>query len=44
MAALQGFNDVVSMYQTLIKEWNRKPIDLEKCGKLLSSMKVKDPD
>ena len=36
-AKLKG---VVSMYQTLIKEWNRKPLDLEKVGKLLSGMKV----
>ena len=40
----QNFNDVVSMYQTLIKEWNRKPVDLEKCGKLLSGMKVGNSD
>ena len=32
--------EVVSMYQTLIKEWNKKPLDLEKVGKLLSLMKV----
>ncbi|XP_032232516.2 26S proteasome non-ATPase regulatory subunit 8 [Nematostella vectensis] len=32
--------EVVSMYQTLIKEWNKKPADLEKCGKLLSGMKM----
>ena len=40
MAAQAGLKEVVSLYQTLIKEWNRKPVDLEKVGKLLSGMKV----
>lgn len=35
-----SLKEVVSMYQTLIKEWNKKPVDLEKCGKLMSGMKV----
>lgn len=40
MASQAGLKEVVSLYQTLIKEWNRKPVDLEKVGKLLSGMKV----
>lgn len=40
MASQVGLKEVVSLYQTLIKEWNRKPVDLEKVGKLLSGMKV----
>lgn len=40
MASQTGLKEVVSLYQTLIKEWNRKPVDLEKVGKLLSGMKV----
>ena len=40
MASQGGLKEVVSLYQTLIKEWNRKPVDLEKVGKLLSGMKV----
>ncbi|XP_046848604.1 26S proteasome non-ATPase regulatory subunit 8-like [Xenia sp. Carnegie-2017] len=35
-----NINDVVNMYQTLVKDWNKKPVNLEKCGKLLSSLKV----
>lgn len=40
MASQGGLKEVVSLYQTLIKEWNRRPVDLEKVGKLLSGMKV----
>ncbi|XP_073247998.1 26S proteasome non-ATPase regulatory subunit 8-like isoform X2 [Porites lutea] len=40
MASQTGLKEVVSLYQTLIKEWNRKPVDLEKVGKLLSGMKM----
>lgn len=40
MASQGGLKEVVSLYQTLIKEWNRKPVDLEKVGKLLSGMKA----
>lgn len=40
MASQGGLKEVVSLYQTLIKEWNRKPVDLEKVGKLLSGMKM----
>ena len=40
MASQVGLKEVVSLYQTLIKEWNRKPVELEKVGKLLSGMKV----
>ena len=42
MASQAGLKEVVSLYQTLIKEWNRKPVDLEKVGKLLSGMKVSE--
>jgi hypothetical protein len=38
--ATSSLKEVVSMYQTLIKEWNKKPVDLQKCGKLMSGMKV----
>ncbi|XP_031560931.1 26S proteasome non-ATPase regulatory subunit 8-like [Actinia tenebrosa] len=38
--ASSSLKEVVSMYQTLIKEWNKKPADLEKCGKLMSGMKM----
>lgn len=44
MASQAGLKEVVSLYQTLIKEWNRKPVDLEKVGKLLSGMKVSERD
>ena len=44
MASQAGLKEVVSLYQTLIKEWNRKPVDLEKVGKLLSGMKVSGDD
>ena len=44
MASQTGLKEVVSLYQTLIKEWNRKPVDLEKVGKLLSGMKVSGYD
>ncbi|KXJ24823.1 26S proteasome non-ATPase regulatory subunit 8 [Exaiptasia diaphana] len=37
---MSSLKEVVSMYQTLIKDWNKKPVDLEKCGKLLSGMKM----
>ena len=36
-----NINDVVNMYQTLVKDWNKKPVNLEKCGKLLSSLKAR---
>jgi 26S proteasome regulatory subunit N12 len=32
--------DVVSMYQVLTQEWNRKPPNLDKCGELLSKLKI----
>ena len=31
---------VLPIYQTLIKEWAEKPVNLEKVGKLLTNMKV----
>ncbi|CAB3980216.1 26S proteasome non-ATPase regulatory subunit 8-like [Paramuricea clavata] len=38
--ATGNISEVVTMYQTLVKDWNKKPVNLEKCGKLLSSLKV----
>eukprot|EP00794_Sanderia_malayensis_P020535 gene20535-22554_t len=38
--ASTSLNAVVSMYQNLIKEWNKKPANLETIGKLLTSMKI----
>ena len=38
--ATGNISEVVTMYQTLLKDWNKKPANLEKCGKLLSSLKV----
>ena len=35
-----NIGEVVTMYQILLKEWNKKPPNLEKCGKLLSPLKV----
>eukprot|EP00795_Rhopilema_esculentum_P003477 gene3477-1859_t len=35
-----SLNAVISMYQNLIKEWNKKPPNLEAIGKLLTSMKL----
>merc|ERR1740137_397129 len=32
--------DVVSQYQLLTQEWNRKPANLDKCGELLTKLKV----
>merc|ERR1712038_1312278 len=37
MAALR---DVVSQYQVLTQEWNRKPPNMDKCGELLKKLKV----
>ena len=37
---MASLNSVVSMYQTLIKEWTKKPINLDQVGKLLTSMKL----
>ncbi|XP_013387267.1 26S proteasome non-ATPase regulatory subunit 8-like [Lingula anatina] len=37
MAALK---EVVSTYQQLTQEWNKKPSDLDKCGALLGKLKV----
>ena len=39
-----SLNAVISMYQNLIKEWNKKPPNLEAIGKLLTSMKVSTSD
>ena len=39
--ATGNISEVVTMYQTLVKDWNKKPVNLEKCGKLLSSLKVR---
>ncbi len=38
--ASTSLNSVISMYQNLIKEWNKKPPNLDVVGKLLTSMKV----
>ena len=35
-----SLNAIISMYQNLIKEWNKKPPNLDSIGKLLTSMKV----
>ena len=35
-----SLNTIISMYQNLIKEWNKKPPNLDAIGKLLTSMKV----
>lgn len=40
--ATGNITEVVTMYQTLVKDWNKKPVNLEKCGKLLSSLKVSE--
>ena len=40
--ATGNISEVVNMYQTLVKDWNKKPVNLEKCGKLLSSLKVSE--
>ncbi|PIK52500.1 putative 26S proteasome non-ATPase regulatory subunit 8-like [Apostichopus japonicus] len=37
MAALKN---AVSLYQQLKKEWNRKPPNVEKCGNILSKLKI----
>ena len=37
MAAL---GPVISMYQTLLKEWTKKPVNLDNVGNLLTKMKV----
>lgn len=37
MAALK---QVVPIYQALTQEWNKKPANLDKCGELLSNLKV----
>ena len=40
MASTTSRNAISSMYQNLIKEWNKKPPNLDVIGKLLTSMKV----
>jgi len=35
-----SLNTIISMYQNLIKEWNKKPPNLDAIGKLLTSMKL----
>ncbi len=36
-----SLKDVVSEYQKLIQEWNKKDPNLEKCGKILADLKVR---
>ncbi|XP_074656852.1 26S proteasome non-ATPase regulatory subunit 8-like [Tubulanus polymorphus] len=37
---MASLKQVVSMYQNLTQEWNRKPSNYEKCGVLLKKLKV----
>ncbi|XP_013773839.1 LOW QUALITY PROTEIN: 26S proteasome non-ATPase regulatory subunit 8-like [Limulus polyphemus] len=39
MASLK-LKEVVTNYQVLMQEWNKKPQNLDKCGQLLSKLKV----
>jgi len=32
--------EVVSKYQNLMQEWNKRPTNLEKCGEILAKLKV----
>ena len=37
---MANLKEVVSVYQNLTQEWNRKPSNLDKCGELLTQLKV----
>jgi hypothetical protein len=37
---MSALKDVVSLYQLLKLEWTKKPPKLEKCGELLTKLKV----
>ena len=37
---MASMGTVVSMYQNLIKEWTKRPVNLDTVGNLLTSMKV----
>jgi len=37
---MSALKDVVSLYQHLKSEWTKKPPKLEKCGELLTKLKV----
>ena len=35
-----SLREVISMYQNLAEEWNKKPANLDKCGEFLKKLKV----
>lgn len=35
------FKGAMNLYQNLSQEWNKKPPNLEKCGNLISQLKVR---
>ena len=37
---MANLKHVVSTYQNLTQEWNKKPPNLDKCGELLAKLKV----
>ncbi len=37
---MANLREVVSTYQVLTAEWNKKPPNLNKCGELLTNLKV----
>lgn len=38
---MASLKEIVSMYQNLKREWDKKPSNLDKCGELLGRLKVK---
>jgi len=37
---MSSLKDIVVMYQTLKREWDKKPQNLDRCGELLAKLKV----
>ena len=37
---MANLREIVAVYQNLTQEWNKKPVNLDKCGDLLINLKV----
>jgi len=38
---MASLKEIVIMYQSLKREWDKKPSNIDRCGELLSKLKVK---
>lgn len=41
---MASLKEIVIMYQSLKREWDKKPTNLDRCGELLTKLKVKVPN